>query len=154
MSEEPEYRIYVSSMSDEPVAWDIIGDEELARYIYEVKSRFPNDMIVIREVLETVKEVIIPECNKDRKSGEEMNKYQKAFPIGSEVYARDHDGEMRHGVISIHTEDRNEGNGLIVRFDDGHWFEFGYQYIDLDNPDNSYVIQAKDVHKKGKKHHG
>jgi hypothetical protein len=70
------------------------------------------------------------------------NKFEMAFPNGSEVQASDYDGVMRHGVVTTHTEDRSEGDGLIVRFDDGHWFEFGYQYIDLDNPDNSYVIKA------------
>ena len=69
-----------------------------------------------------------------------MNKFQKVLPNGSEVLAMDDDGQMRHGIVTTHTEDSNEGNGLIVRFDDGHWFEFGYQYIDVDRAGNSYVV--------------
>lgn len=72
-----------------------------------------------------------------------MNRFQKVFPNGTNVLALDDEaGKMLPGVVTTHTEDRGTGeNGLIVRFDDGHWTEFPYGYIDLKNPSNSYVIK-------------
>jgi MoaA/NifB/PqqE/SkfB family radical SAM enzyme len=60
IEELPEFRVRVSSQGGEPVAWDIIGKEELDKIIDEVTSKYPQDTIYISEVLETVILVIGP----------------------------------------------------------------------------------------------
>lgn len=76
-----------------------------------------------------------------------MNKFQKAFPNGSRVQAFDEIDGWKTGNVSIHTENRmdHDGNGLIVKFDDGSWTEYPYSYIDLDDPKNSLVDHVFEV---------
>ena len=57
--EEQEFRIYASECGGEPVVKDICGLEALKQRLAEVKNNWPNSTIVIREVLETVYEVIL-----------------------------------------------------------------------------------------------
>ena len=74
MSEEAEYRIYVSSKGDVPVVRDIEGDEQLEQRINEVRNCYPDDTIVVREVLETVKAVITPINNRKGRRKDEPSK--------------------------------------------------------------------------------
>ena len=77
-------------------------------------------------------------------------KFSDAFPKGAKVEAFDWNGEdysMQEGEIETHTCDMQAvTDGLIVRFDDGHRTEYGTEYLDTENPDNSYV----QVKKQGK----
>lgn len=68
-----------------------------------------------------------------------MNKFKRAFPIGTQVEALD-DTTMRDGTVTAHTEDAIAREyALIVTFTDGHYLEYPYMYLDVENPDNSYV---------------
>ena len=60
--EESEYRIYISSRGGAPVVRDIVGEEQLARHIAEVRTAYPTDTIYVREVFETVKAVLRPKA--------------------------------------------------------------------------------------------
>ncbi len=60
--EEAEYRIYISSWGGVSVVRDIIGEEQLARHIAEVRATYPTDTIYIREVFETVKFIVTPQA--------------------------------------------------------------------------------------------
>jgi len=60
--EEAEYRIYISSWGGVSVVRDIIGEEQLARHIAEVRTAYPTDTIYVREVFETVKAVLRPKA--------------------------------------------------------------------------------------------
>lgn len=58
--EDREFRIFASSAGDEPVARDIIGEEELERRVEAVRSVYPNDTLYVREITENVIRVYKP----------------------------------------------------------------------------------------------
>ncbi len=58
--EKPEYRIYVSEQGDEPVARDVLGEDELKKVLVKTRKTYPKATIVVKEVLETVLEVHLP----------------------------------------------------------------------------------------------
>lgn len=58
--EKPEFRVYVSSRGNEPVATDIVGEERLRDILSVVRNAHPIDIIYVREVHETVVRVIRP----------------------------------------------------------------------------------------------
>ena len=57
--DEQEFRIYVSECGEEPVVKDICGTDALKQQLAIVRNAWPSSTIVIREVLESVVEVIL-----------------------------------------------------------------------------------------------
>ena len=57
--EEQEFRIYASECGGEPVVKDICGTDNLKQRLAEVRNAYPTSTIVIREVLESVVEVLL-----------------------------------------------------------------------------------------------
>jgi len=76
-----------------------------------------------------------------------MTNWMELYPIGSKVVALSPDNKMEEGTITTHTANMHgQEYGLIVRFADGFWAEYGYSFLDEKNPssDNSFV-QVKGV---------
>lgn len=73
--------------------------------------------------------------------------WQDLYPNGSAVLAfNDATGKMEPGTITTHTADmRGHGDGLIVRFEDGAWIEYGYSFLDEEDPqsEKSFVQVIK-----------
>ena len=61
MTDEREFRIFVESHGDEPVRWGIMGEKNLEESLRGVRAEFPNKMIAVREVMETVVRIIRPD---------------------------------------------------------------------------------------------
>lgn len=59
--EDREFRIYTSSLGDEPVVQDIIGEAALDRALAYVLEQYPNDTVSVHEVFESTIEVITKE---------------------------------------------------------------------------------------------
>jgi len=59
--EDREFRIYVSSQGNEPLAVYIAGEEELEREIAKAREAYPNDTLYVREVIESVVRVYKPD---------------------------------------------------------------------------------------------
>ena len=58
--EDREFRVFASSKGDEPVLQGIIGEAELERQIPYLREAYPDDILSVREVLETVVRVYKP----------------------------------------------------------------------------------------------
>lgn len=58
--EDREFRIFASEVGDVPVVRDIVGEDELAQRLIEVRNCYPASIVSVREVFERVAGVYHP----------------------------------------------------------------------------------------------